>query len=153
MIINFTLINNIPDWICLQFEQLIKLKEKLENTFALNILCEKYETYIIGDFNTYFMNRNDNFDIKEHWKIFENSELQIISSENTNFILYNNYVIKDKIPDNIKINIIEECEENQEDIGIDFKGSDDEDDNEDTIALQKQKEDFKKDFEENFSSI
>ena len=58
-----------------------------------------------------------------------------------------------EIPDSVKLNELEAGEENQEDIGIDFKGSDDEDDHEDTIALQKQKEDFKKDFEQNFSSI
>ena len=58
-----------------------------------------------------------------------------------------------EIPENIKLNDLEADDENQEDIGIDFKDSDEEDDDEDTIALQKQKEDFKKDFEENFSSI
>lgn len=58
-----------------------------------------------------------------------------------------------EIPENVKINDLEADDENQEDIGIDFKDSDDEDDDKDTIALQKQKEDFKKDFEENFSSI
>ena len=112
VIINFTLINNSPDWVnSLQFEQIIKLKEKLEHTYALDVLCKKYETYIIGDFNIDFNNRNDNFEIKEQWQIFENSELQIISSEKTNFILYNNYnnYKNDKIPNYlINTNKIEE---------------------------------------------
>jgi hypothetical protein len=57
-----------------------------------------------------------------------------------------------ELPDNIKINELEAGEENNEDIGVDFKESDDEDD-EDSLELQKQKENFKKDFEENFNTI
>jgi translation initiation factor 1A len=58
-----------------------------------------------------------------------------------------------ELPQTIKINELEAGEEINEDIGIDFKESDDDCDDEDDIELQKQKENFKKDFEENFNAI
>jgi hypothetical protein len=79
----------------MQFKQVISLKEKLDRKYALNVLCEKYETFIIGDFNVDFNNYNDSFDVREFWNIFEQSGLKIISSTETNFILHSNNENKD----------------------------------------------------------
>lgn len=61
-----------------------------------------------------------------------------------------------EIPENVKItNDLEVCEnEFVDDIGVDFKGSDDEDEIDDEAEkLQKMKDEFKKDFEKNFNVI
>lgn len=102
-IINLSIIKDIPDWVYnIQFKQIVELKEKLERKYALNILCKNYETFIIGDFDVDFNKRNDTFDIKEYWNIFEQSELHIISSSDKNFILYNNFINKDSVYNEIK---------------------------------------------------
>jgi hypothetical protein len=102
-IINLSIIKDVPDWVYnIQFKQIVELKEKLERKYALNILCENYETFIIGDFDVDFNKRNDTFDIKEYWNIFYQSELHIISSSDKNFILYNNFINKDSVYNEIK---------------------------------------------------
>lgn len=61
-----------------------------------------------------------------------------------------------EIPESVKVTTdLEGGENEEEDIGIDFKGSDDEDDevDEETEKLQKIKDNFKKDFESNFNAI
>jgi len=91
-IINISTINNVSEYIYgLQFKQIINLKEKLERKYALNLSCEKYETFILGDFNNDFNKTYESFDIKELWNIFEQSGLNIISSNENNFILHHLY--------------------------------------------------------------
>jgi hypothetical protein len=105
-ILNLSVIDNLPDWLnILQFKQIIKLKEKLENKYALNVIYEKYETYIIGNFNINFNKKDELLCVKEQWDIFEQCGLKIFYANeiDNNFILYNNYIFDNILFDD-KIN-------------------------------------------------
>ena len=80
---------------------------------------------------------------------FEDAKCDILYSYNVKEILRLKKL--GEIPDSVTIDTDVKIEE--DDIGVDFKLSDDEEDEDDLEKLQKEKQNFKNDFEENFKSI
>jgi DNA-directed RNA polymerase subunit E'/Rpb7 len=104
----------------LELEQIISLKNKLQNRFGL--MVNEYETYIVGDFKIKFSEDSESF--------IQLTEGMIINySDNTNYLLYqkecpdeNGIQMKEETKDEIK----EETKQDfREEIKVEFKVSDD----------------------------
>jgi hypothetical protein len=92
-VITVNLEQNVPTWIIdYQIDQIVSLKNSLENRFNKNTL-ESYETYIVGDFKLE-LNLTHLEENEFRYNILKNSNLKIISKSNsvstTHFILYSN---------------------------------------------------------------
>lgn len=99
-IINLQMTEDAPDWVTtLQLLQMTRLKENLEIKFNTTNIYHRYETFVMGNFETKFDNIND-ANVKEKIKILEKNHLHVYSRnatnlENTNFVLHCEHIKKE----------------------------------------------------------